>query len=57
MAFFGSVNDVDDYRGVQVRVGAMEEEAVGCDEVRPEGEMLGVPPTPFHCSCHSPYSP
>lgn len=26
-----------DYRCVQIRVGAMEEEAVGCDEVSSEG--------------------
>ena len=44
-------------RGVQVRVGDMEEEAVGSDEVRAEGPLLGVPPTPFHRPRHAPHPP
>jgi hypothetical protein len=44
-------------RGIQVRVGAMEEEAVGCDEVSAEGQVLGVPPAPFHCARHASYPP
>lgn len=35
----------------------MEEEAVRCDEVPAEGEVLGVPPAPFHCSCYPANSP
>lgn len=33
----------------------MEEEAVRCDAVSAEGEVLGVPPAPFHCAGHSPH--
>ena len=44
------------FRGLQVRVGVMEEEAIGSDEVRAEGQVLGIPSTPFNCSCHSPHS-
>jgi hypothetical protein len=44
-------------RGIQVRVGAMEEEAVGCDEVSAESQVLGVPPAPFHCARHASYPP
>lgn len=46
-----------EYRGVPVRVGDMEEEAVGSDEVCAESEVLGVPPTPFHRACHAPHAP
>ena len=43
-------------RGLQVRVGAMEEEAIRCDEVLAEGEVLGVSPAPFNCVRHAPHS-
>ena len=43
-------------RGLQVRVGAMEEEAIRCDEVLAEGEVLGVSPAPFNCAGHAPHS-
>ncbi|KAH9750561.1 Ribosomal protein L15 [Citrus sinensis] len=35
----------------------MEEEAVGCDEVLAEGEVLGVPSAPFHRPRHPSHSP
>lgn len=41
--------DVKMNRSVHIRVGAMEEEAVGCDEVRAEGEVLGVSSASFDC--------
>lgn len=47
----------NEIRCLQVCVGAMEEEAVGCDEVLAEGEVLGVPSAPFDCACHSPHPP
>ena len=37
---------------VQVRLGAMEEETIGRDEVLAEGEVLGVPSTSLHCPRH-----
>lgn len=39
-------------RGVQVRVGAMEEEAIWRDEVPATGPMLGVSPAPVDLSGH-----
>ena len=51
------MNDELIYRGIQVRVRAMEEEAIGCDEVFTEGEVLGVSPAIFYCPSHSPHSP
>jgi hypothetical protein len=43
--------------GVQVRVGAMEEEAVGRDEVRAARALLGVPPAAGHRPPHPPHPP
>lgn len=51
--FWDYMNEI---RCVHLRFGAMEEEAVRCDEVLAEGEVLGVPSTPFHCACHSSHS-
>lgn len=51
------MNDELIYRGIQVRVRAMEEEAIGCDEVFTEGEVLGVSSAIFYCPSHSPHSP
>ena len=48
LRFFG----FGDVRGLQVCFWIMEKEAVRCYEVSAEGQVLGVSPTPFNCSCY-----
>lgn len=40
------------YRRLHLCVRAMEEEAVGCDEVLTEGEVLGVSPASINSACY-----
>lgn len=45
------------FRSLQIRIGAMEEETVGCDAFPAAGSLLGIPPASVHRPRHQADAP